>query len=126
MKARLEGELSTEPDELSQTPVDNPPGRHWLGCVVPKRHARRAVTRSLLKRQMRSVFEKHAGALAPGLWLLRLSQTFAVAQFPSARSAALSMAARSELESLLLRLQVKSQISPPALQRMSKLPGGGA
>ena len=34
--------------------VDNPPAGHWLGCVVPKRHAKRSVTRTVLKRQIRA------------------------------------------------------------------------
>ena len=68
---------------------------------MPKRHARRAVTRSLLKRQLRSAFERHAAGLPAGLWLLRLRQPFAVADFPSAASAALASAVRSELDGLL-------------------------
>ena len=73
----------------------------WLGCLVPKRHARRAVTRSLLKRQMRAAAERHADTLAPGLWLLRLRSGFATSQFPSASSEALREAARLELDTLL-------------------------
>jgi len=71
--------------------------------VVPKRHARRAVTRSLLKRQVRGAFERHEAALPQGLWLVRLRQGFAVAEFPSARSAALQLAARTELDQLFTR-----------------------
>jgi ribonuclease P protein component len=77
----------------------------WLGCVVPKRHAKRAVTRSLLKRHMRSSFESHSAGLPTGLWLLRLRSAFAVNTFVSARSAALAQAARQELDDLLLRCQ---------------------
>ena len=36
-----------------------------LGAVVPKRHARRAVTRSLLKRQICAAGGRHAAALRP-------------------------------------------------------------
>ena len=58
----------------------------WLGCVVPKRHARRAVTRSLLKRQIRGAFDRHAAALAGGLWLVRLRAPFRrPTEFVSAR-----------------------------------------
>jgi ribonuclease P protein component len=77
------------------------PEMRWLGCVVPKRHARRSVTRSLLKRQVRSAFERHAAELPNGLWLVRLRQPFALADFPSAASAALAGAVRSELDGLL-------------------------
>jgi ribonuclease P protein component len=75
----------------------------WLGYVVPKRHARRAVTRSLLKRQVRVAFAQHASLLPAGLWLVRLRAPFAVSEFVSARSQALAQAARSELNSLLDR-----------------------
>jgi ribonuclease P protein component len=75
----------------------------WLGYVVPKRHARRSVTRSLLKRQVRGAFAHHAGLLPSGLWLVRLRAPFAITEFVSARSRALAQAARSELDSLFCR-----------------------
>lgn len=78
------------------------PAAHWLGCLVPKRHARRAVTRNLLKRQVRAVFGRHVSALPAGLWLVRLKQGWPVSDFPSARSSALAAAARAELEQLLV------------------------
>jgi len=67
---------------------------------VPKRHARRSVTRSMLKRQMRAAAQRHEGGLAQGLWLVRLRQGFPVAQFPSADSDALRAAACTELDRL--------------------------
>lgn len=75
----------------------------WAGCVVPKRHARRSVTRSLLKRQIRAALARHAAALPQGLWLVRLKSPFVPAQFPSAASDALRLAARNELDVLLAR-----------------------
>ncbi len=97
-------ELSTDRSENSPEPVDNLSGQVWVGAVVPKRHARRAVTRSLLKRQIRGAFERHAAALPGGLWLVRLRSPFAAREFPSAASAALAGAARAELDRLLQRL----------------------
>ena len=94
-------ELSTAPAPVCPLPVDDLPTAHWLGCVVPKRHARRAVTRSLLKRQVHGAFDRHAEMLPMGLWLVRLRQPFPVASFPSARSEALRVAARTELDGLL-------------------------
>ncbi|MDP2004842.1 MAG: ribonuclease P protein component [Rubrivivax sp.] len=96
-------ELSTGPAPACPQPVDDCPEAWWLGCVVPKRHARRAVTRSLLKRQVRGAFERHEPSLPQGLWLVRLRQPFAVSAFPSARSAALQEAARLELDHLFAR-----------------------
>ena len=83
--------------------MDEFPEGRWIGCVVPKRHARRAVTRSLLKRQIRGAFCRHAGALPVGMWLVRLRAPFASSEFVSARSAALAAAARDELDRLLAR-----------------------
>jgi ribonuclease P protein component len=97
----LREELSTEPDQNVPEPVDKVLPRHWLGCVIPKRHARRAVTRTLLKRQIREAMRSHADALLPGLWLVRLRSPFALTQFVSAASPALRLAAHDELHKLL-------------------------
>ena len=98
---RAASELSTDSGTEPRKPVDD----FWLGCLVPKRHARRAVTRSSLKRQMRAAVQRHEAGLIPGLWLLRLRSPFAVAEFPSADSTALRAAARGELEELLAGLE---------------------
>ena len=83
--------------------MENSAPGYWFGAVVPKRHARRSVTRSLLKRQIRAALTRHAAALPPGLWLVRLRPSFATQQFPSAASAALRAAAQLELDGLLAR-----------------------
>ena len=85
-----------------------PPEGRWLGTVVPKRHARRAVTRNLLKRQMRAVVQHEADKLPPGLWVVRLKAPFDKQQFPSAASAPLRDSARSELAILLQRAMQRS------------------
>ncbi len=84
--------------------MDDLPDQSWLGIVVPKRHARRAVTRSLLKRQIRAAMQRHAAALPNGLWMVRLRAPFAAAQFPSAASPALRVVVREELDTLLQRV----------------------
>lgn len=101
--AALASELSTTPAPICPQPVDDSLTGHWIGCVVPKRHARRAVTRSLLKRQIRGVFSQHACRLPPGQWLVRLRQPFGTVKFVSASSTALRRAARDELDALLSR-----------------------
>ena len=83
--------------------MDNLPRRIWLGCIIPKRLARRAVTRNMLRRQGRALFELHAPSLRAGLWLLRLVAPFSPADFVSARSVVLSAAVRGELDGLLVR-----------------------
>lgn len=71
--------------------------------VVPKRHARRSVTRSLLKRQIRATFAAARAAtgepgLPPGLWVVRLRAPIDRTRFPSAASEALRLTMRSELQ----------------------------
>jgi ribonuclease P protein component len=83
----------------STSPVPAPSGC-WLGTVVPKRHARRAATRNLIKRQMRRAAAAES-ALPAGLWVVRLRNPFQKSDFPSASSDALSAAAADELAKLL-------------------------
>lgn len=73
----------------------------WLGLVVPKRHARRAVTRNLIKRQVRALLAELAPRLAPTAHVLRLRAPFDRAQFVSAASPALKCAVRAELLGLI-------------------------
>jgi ribonuclease P protein component len=98
------GELSTVAEQLVTGPVDNNDVAQWLGCLVPKRHARRSVTRSLLKRQIRAGFLRHADFLPGGLWLVRLKAGFAKEQFVSAASPRLAQAVRAEIDGLLAPL----------------------
>jgi ribonuclease P protein component len=112
-KPALNSHLSTELCISSASPVDmqvrpssftdvsNLPQQRWLGVLVPKRHARRAVTRSLLKRQIRAVFSAPAAGLCGGLWVVRLRAGFDRQLFRSPASVELSRAARGELEELL-------------------------
>jgi ribonuclease P protein component len=72
-----------------------------LGLVVPKRYARRSVTRSLIKRKTRAIFEKSAGCLPGGMWVVRLAKPFHTAVFNSARSPALRQCLQIELEDLV-------------------------
>jgi ribonuclease P protein component len=99
--------LSTGDPEVCAQPVDEPvvqaPDRCWFGAVVPKRHARKAATRNLLRRQIRAAMERHQGALPHGLWLVRLRAPFDVRRYRSAASDALRAAARDELDALLTR-----------------------
>lgn len=117
--ARLSTELSTgRPDPLTQgvddlqdpgpfafgeTPTPAGGLNRWLGLVVPKRHAKRAVTRTLVKRQIRHVAAACASGLEPGLWVVRQRSPFDPKQFPSAASDALKEAARAELRMLFER-----------------------
>ena len=100
-------ELSTGDEQSCPLPVDDSPKAaltgQWLGLVVPKRHAKRSVTRNLIKRQMRTVMQCHAASLAAGLWVLRLKAPFDRKQFVSPASDPLRCAAHDELALLLQR-----------------------
>ena len=91
------------PRTLVETPTPTGGLDRWLGLVVPKRHARRAVTRTLVKRQIRNVAAACARQLEPGLWVVRQRSPFDPKQFPSAASDALKEAARAELRALFDR-----------------------
>ena len=91
------------PSTLVETPIRVGGFSRWLGLVVPKRHARRAVTRTLVKRQIRSIAAACAPQLEPGLWVVRQRSPFDPKQFPSAASDALKEAARAELRALFER-----------------------
>lgn len=83
-----------------------------LGLVLPKKQARRSVTRSLIRHQAREALRRHApavwaqgqhGAEVDG-WVVRLKTPFDRQLFPSAASDALSAAVRQELDELWSRL----------------------
>jgi ribonuclease P protein component len=99
-KAGAQG-LSTDGEDKSAQPVDDSPSDHWLGTVLPKRLARRAVTRNLLRRQIRGAMQRHLKRLPPGLWVVRLRAPFARADFHSPGSEALRRSAGEELDRLL-------------------------
>ena len=69
----------------------------WLGAMVPKRWARRAVTRNAIKRQIYAVGAAHEGQLAQAAHVVRLRCAFDRKQYVSATSDALKQAVRAEL-----------------------------
>ena len=85
----------------------------WLGAMVPKRWARRAVTRNAIKRQMYAVAITFEERLQCAAHVLRLRSSFDRKQFVSASSPALKLAVRQELEQLLARATATSAASAP-------------
>jgi ribonuclease P protein component len=75
----------------------------WLGAMVPKRWARRAVTRNAIKRQIYTVSAAVAESLPRAAHVVRLRAAFDRKQFVSASSDALKAAVRTELQQLLAR-----------------------
>ncbi len=72
----------------------------WIGAMVPKRWARRAVTRNLVKRQIYSIGTQHETALPAAAYLIRLRGGFDRKQFKSATSDMLRTAIRIEVQQL--------------------------
>ncbi len=72
----------------------------WFGAMVPKRWARRAVTRNLIKRQVYSIAASQATLLPVAAYLVRLRAGFDRLQFRSAASEPLRIAVRQEIEQL--------------------------
>ena len=88
----------SEPDAAAaDLPKAQPVG---LGAMVPKRWAKRAVTRNLIKRQIYSLGDGMEGQLFPVNHVVRLRATFDRKQFKSASSEQLKAAVRLELEQL--------------------------
>lgn len=100
-----------EPVEEFHFGPDNPHLVWRLGLVVPKRMARRSVTRSLIKHQARELWRLNAPALLAagwitpvqpvGNWVLRLKAPWPRQEFPSAASDALKQLVRAELIAML-------------------------
>lgn len=82
----------------NRAPAAPPDG---LGVIAPKRHARRAVTRNLVKRQVREAVRRWP--LPAGSWLVRLRGPLHPRRCRSAASPALRMLVRAELDELLRR-----------------------
>ena len=74
--------------------------RPAVGALVPKRWAKRAVTRNTIKRQIYHVSLFFETQLAPGAHVVRLRSAFDAKLFPSATSAPLRAAVRKELVGL--------------------------
>ncbi|HEU0305864.1 MAG TPA: ribonuclease P protein component [Lysobacter sp.] len=98
-------ELSTEnaPSRNDSVDIKPTPDQPGLASVVPKRHARRAATRNLIKRQVRELWRRQPPMLRTGQALVRLRAPFDVSVFPSAASPELRAAVRADLEALIAR-----------------------
>jgi ribonuclease P protein component len=75
----------------------------WLGAMVPKRWARRAVTRNTIKRQVYAVSAQFETRLPAAAHVVRLRATFDRRLFVSASSDALKQSVRQELVQLFER-----------------------
>ena len=91
----------------------------WIGAMVPKRWAKRAVTRNAIKRQIYTVSPRLQHALmpaaSPAAFLVRLRREFSRQVFSSASSCALKEAVRAELLVLM-------QMATAAMQHQEVTP----
>ena len=76
----------------------------WLGAMVPKRWAKRSVTRHAIKRQIYDVADALLPAHDRAAYLVRLRAGFSRQQFLSSSSEQLKQAVRAELQGLMARV----------------------
>ena len=72
----------------------------WIGALIPKRWAKRAVTRNAIKRQIYNVSASCQPPLPAAAHVVRLRAGFDRARFISASSELLKRAVRDELQQL--------------------------
>jgi ribonuclease P protein component len=89
--------LSFESQVPGTLPLMNEP---VIGALLPKRWAKRAVTRNAIKRQIFQVVQEFESLLAGFAYVVRLRHAFDRSQFVSASSSALKEAVRHELLAL--------------------------
>jgi ribonuclease P protein component len=88
----------------------------WLGAMVPKRWAKRAVTRNTIKRQVYAVSLEFESSLSQAAHVVRLRSSFDRQHFVSATSEALKAAVRLELQQLFAKAAGRNptmRLQPP-------------
>ena len=73
----------------------------WIGAMAPKRWAKRAVTRNVIKRQIYTLSGEFSSDLPAAVFLIRLRREFSRNEFISAQSKSLKEAVCFELQTLL-------------------------
>ena len=111
---------STGPDSSPQArqaqalfAVGAEPSGVWLGAMVPKRWARRAVTRNAIKRQIYAVAAGFEPRMPQAAHVVRLRAAFDRKHFVSATSDALKAAVRAELQQLFAAAERRSAPAAP-------------
>ena len=89
---------------FEETPTLFVDGVLMMGALTPKRWAKRAVTRNLIRRQVHSVSREFEKGLTPTAYVVRLRATFNPQKFVSASSDALKQTVREELKQLFGRV----------------------
>lgn len=98
---------------LEVRPANMPPGASpqasalfgvqamWIGAMVPKRWAKRAVTRNAIKRQIYAVSADFSDQYPQAAFVVRLRRAFSRTEFVSAVSEPLRQAVRAEVQALM-------------------------
>ena len=73
----------------------------WVGAMVPKRWAKRAVTRNAIKRQIYTVSADFSHQYPQAAYVVRLRRDFSRKEFISATSEQLKLAVRIEVLALM-------------------------
>ena len=73
----------------------------WVGAMVPKRWAKRAVTRNAIKRQIYTVSAEFSHLYPQAAFVVRLRSSFSRTEFVSAVSDLLKQAVRAEVQALM-------------------------
>ena len=89
---------------FEQAPALFADGGFRVGALTPKRWAKRAVTRNLIRRQIHAMAHEFENRLKPTAYVVRLRATFHTQQFVSASSEHLKQTVRAELKQLFARL----------------------
>jgi ribonuclease P protein component len=85
---------------FEETPTLFVDGVLMMGALTPKRWAKRAVTRNLIRRQIHAVSREFEKGLKPTAYVVRLRATFNPQKFVSASSDVLKQMVREELKQL--------------------------
>ncbi len=96
--------VQTQPGKLADAPapVLFSVRDMWIGAMVPKRWAKRAVTRNVIKRQIYTVSADFSAQYPQAAFVVRLRRDFSRTEFVSASSEPLKQAVRSEVQALML------------------------
>ena len=73
----------------------------WIGALVPKRWAKRAVTRNAIKRQIYMVSAEFFNSYQQAAFVVRLRSSFPRTEFVSAASDQLKLVVRAEIQALM-------------------------
>lgn len=73
----------------------------WIGAMVPKRWAKRAVTRNAIKRQIYTVSAEFSHLYPQAAFVVRLRSSFSRTEFVSAVSGLLKQAIQTEVQALM-------------------------